>query len=171
MQYVYGGKLPLRNGLNHPTIAPYGSYPASDGKEVLLSIQNEREWEAFCEVVLRQPEVAADPRFRGNAQRVAHRAELDEIIVPALRRHERDALVEMLREARVAYGRVTTMEDLASHPQNRFVEVDTPSGPVRLLGPGAEVDGEVPDFGPVPALGAHTEAVRREFAEGRARRA
>lgn len=171
LQYVYGGKLPLRNGLTHPTIAPYGSYAASDGKEVLLSIQNEREWATFCEAVLRQPDVATDPRFCGNAQRVAHRTELDEIIVPALRRHPRAALVEMLREARIAYGRVSAMEDLAAHPQNRFVDVDTPSGPVRLLGPGAQVDGELPDFGPVPALGAHTEAVRREFADGRARRA
>ena len=56
------------------------------------------------------------------------------------------------------------MEDLAQHPQNRFVEVDTPTGPVRLLAPGATVDGAVPQFGPVPALDAHGDTIRQEFA-------
>ena len=77
--------------------------------------------------------------------------------------HDRDAMVERLERARIAYGRVSTMEDLAAHPQNRTVTVETPAGPVTCLAPGALHDGSVPVFRPVPGLGQHTEALRREF--------
>lgn len=163
LQYAYGGKDPERNGLNHPTIAPYGAYSGSDGKEVLFSIQNEREWANFCSGVLERPDVATDTRFTSNSRRVAHRAELDAIIREVFADHPRDALADKLRDARIAFGRVSTMEDLVHHPQNRHVEADTPTGPVRLLAPGALVDGKSPGFGPVPALGEQTEKVRAEF--------
>lgn len=163
LQFAYGGKEPERNGLNHPTIAPYGAYSGSDGKDVLFSIQNEREWANFCRDVLERPEVATDSRFTSNSRRVAHRAELDAIINEVFSAHTRDALADRLRDARIAFGRVSTMDDLVRHPQNRHVEADTPTGPVRLLAPGALVDGKSPEFGPVPALGADTDRVRAEF--------
>lgn len=163
LQYVYGGKAPLRSGLSHPTIAPYGAFAGSDGKLVLLSVQNEREWAAFCARVLGQPEIASDPRFADNSARVAHRAELDGLVAEIFAREPRDALVARLEQAAIAYGRVSDLEDLSQHPQNRYVEVETPTGPVRMLAPGALVDGASPEFGPVPACGAHTAAVLREF--------
>ncbi|WP_136636030.1 CaiB/BaiF CoA transferase family protein [Pseudooceanicola onchidii] len=163
LQYAYGGKEPARNGLSHPTIAPYGAFPGSDGKEVLLSIQNEREWVKFCDGVLNRPEIATDPRFDSNSNRVANRTALDALITDIFAAMTRDDLSALMHEVGIANGRVSTMEDLANHPQNRLVEVDTPTGPVRLLAPGAVVDGAVPDFGPVPALGQHTDAVRAEF--------
>lgn len=166
LQFVYGGKAPDRSGLNHPTIAPYGAYAGSDGKEVLFSIQNEREWVNFCAGVLGDRALATDPRFAGNSARVAHRAELDAIINAVFARHERDRLADMLEAAGIANGRVSTMDDLAVHPQNRYVEVETPSGPVRLLAPGALVDGRSPAFGPVPALDAHGAQLRAEFVPG-----
>ena len=164
LQYVYGGKTPERQGLNHPTIAPYGAYTCGDGKAVLFSIQNEREWANLCRDVLLRPEVATDTRFTSNSRRVAHRGELDGIVNAAFGASDRAALVERLERARIAYGRVSTMEDLAQHPQNRTVTVETPSGPVTCLAPGAIFDKAVPEFGPVPALGQHTEAIRAEVA-------
>lgn len=163
LQFVYGGKVLERNGLAHPTIAPYGAYAGSDGRQVLFSVQNEREWAQFCAAVLGRPEVAADPRFDGNTKRVANRAVLDAIIHAVFETLTRDEIVRRLEAARVAYGRVSTMEDLASHPQNRYVEVATPSGPVRMLAPGALADGAVGTPGPVPALGQHTQAILAEF--------
>ncbi|MEB8388742.1 CaiB/BaiF CoA-transferase family protein [Rhodobacteraceae bacterium KMM 6894] len=165
LQFAYGGKEPVRSGLNHPTIAPYGAYTGSDGKDVLFSIQNEREWQVFCADILDLPDLPQDPRFDTNSHRVAHRAELDAIIRPVFAQLPRDQMVAKLEAARIAYGRVSTMDDLASHPQNRFVEVDSPTGPVRMLAPGAVVDGQVPVLGDVPALGAHTDAVRAEFTD------
>lgn len=164
LQYAYGGKTPDRNGLNHPTIAPYGAYACSDGKEILFSIQNEREWVRFCAEVLGDAALATDPRFDGNSHRVAHRAALDAIILEVFARDDRAAVSARLEAAGIANGAVSSMEDLARHPQNRFVEVGTPSGPVRLLAPGATADGKVPEFGAVPALDAHGAQIRREFA-------
>jgi crotonobetainyl-CoA:carnitine CoA-transferase CaiB-like acyl-CoA transferase len=163
LQFVYGGKVPARSGLNHPTIAPYGAYACADGKSVLFSIQNEREWAMLCADALGRPDLAADPRFASNSDRVRNRDALDAEIMPIFASVGRDEMAERLRMAKIAYGRVSTLEDVAGHPQNRFVSVDTPTGPVRLLAPGALVDGTVPDFGDVPALGRDTARLRQEF--------
>ena len=164
LQFVYGGKVPDRAGLNHPTIAPYGAYACGDGKAVLISIQNEREWATFCAEVLGDGVIATDPRFAGNAQRVANRHALDAIIGSVFGAMPRQDVVERLERARIAYGRVSTMDDVARHPQNRYVEVGTPSGPVRCLAPGAIVDNVAPTLGAVPALGEHSARLREEFA-------
>ena len=132
---------------------------------MLISIQNEREWAVFCDVILGQPALAVDPRFDSNAARVANRAALDAVLRPVFADLTRDAMADRLRAARIAYGRVSEMEDLRTHPQNRYVTAETPSGPVCLLAPGAVVDGAVPDSGAVPAPGAHTDAIRAEFAD------
>jgi len=156
--------VPERAGLNHPTIAPYGAYSCADGKAVLFSIQNEREWQMFCTEVLGDAAIAVDPRFDSNNNRVAARPALDEAINAVFSTLTRAQAVERLERARVAYGRVSTLEDVAAHPQNRYVDVETPTGPVRCLAPGAVVDGKPAEFRAVPGLGAHTEAVRAAFA-------
>ncbi len=135
LQYVYGGKEPARSGLNHPTIAPYGAYACRDGASVLFSIQNEREWANLCRDVLLAPDVATDPLFSDNSKRVAHREKLDAIVTGAFAMADRAEMIERLETARIAYGRVSSMQDLADHPQNRFVSVETPSGPVSYLAP------------------------------------
>lgn len=163
LQYAYGGKVLPRSGLTHPTIAPYGAYADRDGRAVLFSIQNDREWGQFCATVLGQAELARDPRFADNSARVANRPVLNTLIEARFRDLSREQIVELLEAARIAYGRVSTMPDLASHPQNRYVEVETPTGPVRMLAPGTVVDGQAPEFGPVPALGAHTAQILAEF--------
>jgi crotonobetainyl-CoA:carnitine CoA-transferase CaiB-like acyl-CoA transferase len=170
LQYAYGGVTPQRSGLTHPTIAPYGAFTCRDGKAVLFSIQNEREWASLCRDVLEKPEVAVDERFSANVRRVAHRAALDAVVEGVFALQDRDVMVDRLERARVAYGRVSTMADLEAHPQNRRITVDTPSGPVTCLAPGALHDGALPAFRPVPGLVQHTEALRAEFggAAGRA---
>lgn len=163
LQFTYGGYTPERSGLNHPTIAPYGAYTCGDGKAVLFSIQNEREWVSFCETTLGQPEVAVDARFNSNPARVAHRAELDAIIGRLFQAHPREGVVERLQKAKIAYGRVSTMEDLAAHPQNRLIDVMTPAGVIRMIAPGALHDGEPLYAGATPALGQDDHALRAEF--------
>lgn len=120
--------------------------------------------------MLKRPELAKDERFTGNSKRVENRAALDEIINSVFVGMTRDEAAERLRAARIAFGRVSTMDDLTRHPQNRFVEAETPGGKVRLLAPGALVDGSPPEFGPVPALGAHGDQIRAEFASQGANR-
>ena len=164
LQFAYGGKTPPRAGLNHPTIAPYGAYACGDGKAVLISIQNEREWTALCSEVLGDSKIATDPRFADNSKRVANRPALDAIINKVFSAEPREIIVSKLEAARVAYGRVSTLDDVTKHPQNRYIEVETPSGPVRCLAPGVIFDETVPSFGAVPALGEHSDSLRVEFA-------
>ncbi len=168
LQYVYGGKEPDRNGLNHPTIAPYGAYAGGDGRAVLLAIQNEREWVQFCAGVLDRPALAGDPRFDTNSRRVANRPALDAIILDAFAPLSREDIVARLEAARIAYGRISSIADLSRHPQNRYAEVGTLAGPVTMLGSGILYDGAAVEPGPVPALGQHTQAVLAEFAPVRA---
>jgi crotonobetainyl-CoA:carnitine CoA-transferase CaiB-like acyl-CoA transferase len=164
LQYVYGGKVPERSGLKHPTIAPYGAYDCSDGKSILFSIQNEREWQMLCREALGRPDLATDERFRSNSLRVANRAALDAEIIPLMAAVPREEMAARLQAARIAYGRISTLEDVANHPQNRYSTIETPSGPVRLLAPGVLVNGAQPILGKVPDLGEDTDRIRSEFA-------
>lgn len=159
----YGGKPPKRQGLRHPSIAPYGAFTAGDGKALLLSIQNEREWAHFCAEVLGDAELAADPDYANNTARVAHRDALESRIEAVFARLDREGVIERLEKAGIAYGRLSSMDDLVAHPQNRIVSVVTEGGTVEMLAPGARMSGEVFSPGPVPTLGEHTDTVRAEF--------
>ena len=163
LHHDYGGQAPARVGLNHPTIAPYGVYRLADG-EVLLSIQNEREWQRLCAEVLGKPEMASDPSYATNGARVAHRAALDREIAAVFSQLNRTVALERLNGAAIAYGMLNGVDGLSVHPQLRRVTVQTPSGPVRIPAPAAQLSGMPPRPAAVPALGADSERLRREFA-------
>lgn len=166
LQHHYGGRTPGRAGLNHPTIAPYGAYDCGDGKPVLISIQNEREWRSLCENLLGGAAIADDPRFATNTDRVANRPALDAIVEGAFGAAPREAIIAKLGAAKIAYGRLSDLDDLVAHPQNRFIEVKTSAGDeVKILAPPPIAVGEPESYGPVPALGEHDEAVRAEFGD------
>jgi crotonobetainyl-CoA:carnitine CoA-transferase CaiB-like acyl-CoA transferase len=164
LHQIHSGQAPARVGLAHPSIAPYGVYAAGDGGEVVISIQNEREWVRFCAAALERPELAGDARFCDNPLRVANRPALDREIGAAFGGLTRDEMIERLRRADIAYGAVNSVADLAAHPQLRRIEVETPSGPVELIAPPARHLGEARDYGPVPGLDQHGAAIRAEFA-------
>jgi crotonobetainyl-CoA:carnitine CoA-transferase CaiB-like acyl-CoA transferase len=164
LQHRYGGHTPARAGLSHPTIAPYGAFICGDGKAVLLSIQNEREWQSLCTHVLDNAKLAVEPRFETNPDRVANRVELDRLIKQAFAPFDRETVIERLDAAGIAYGRLSTLDDLEAHPQNRYLLVETPAGPVELLAPGAAVTDEDLAVGPVPGLDEHGPVIRAEFA-------
>ncbi len=165
LQHRYGGKDPGRHGLKHPTIAPYGAYACSDGKMLLISIQNEREWRNLCAQALMMPELADDPRFAGNNDRVANRTVLDEMIGASFARHDREANIARLAAAKIAYGRLSDLDDLEAHPQNRLIRVATENGPIELLAPGAVIAGQTQSYGAVPGLGEHDDIIRGEFSK------
>lgn len=164
LQSRYGGKKPTRMGLKHPTIAPYGAYTCADGKAVLISIQNEREWAQFCADVLADAAFATDERFASNSKRVANRSALEAIIVPVFAALPREAIIEKLNLARIAFGRLSDMDDLIAHPQNRYVTVQSNAGEIEMLAPGTIVRGQSSALGPVPSLGEQDEKLRAEFA-------
>ncbi|MDB2514142.1 CoA transferase [Alphaproteobacteria bacterium] len=165
IQSQYGGRDIRRPGLHHPTIAPYGAYRCGDGRQLLLSIQNEREWQRLCSDVLQQPDLPENPKFSSNVKRVENRAALDDILNTVFAAHSIDQLAVMLQTAQIAFGRLNTMDDFAAHPQNRFVTVRTTGGELQILAPGAVVNGVMAPLGAVPDLGANSAAIRDEFAQ------
>ena len=164
LTYDYGGIMPRRVGLNHPTIAPYGAYQTKEGGEVLIAIHNEREFARLAADVLGRPDMPRDPKFSSNEARCANRPELDRIVVVAFGAMPRDALVARLRAADIAFGEVNDVAGLSRHSALRRVTVASPTGPVSLAAPPARRNGETPALGPVPAIGEHSEKIRKEFA-------
>jgi itaconate CoA-transferase len=162
-----GAQPPPRAGAAHATIYPYGPFAAGDGKIVMLGLQNEREWVAFCAEVLRQPALATDERFASNSRRTAARAELEAIIRTEFAPLTAAQVTERLDAAGIANARLNDMHEVWAHPQlaarRRWVEVDTPAGKVpALLPPGVPPD-SASRMDPVPALGEHTAAILREL--------
>ncbi len=158
------GKAPARVGLAHPSICPYGAFPTADGSLVLISIQNEREFADLCRIFLEQPDLPQREGFRSNVERVANRAMVDAHIAEGFARHSRADCAARLKAANIAFGFVNTVEELATHPALRRLEVETPNGTVAVAAPAARFSEDTRRFGPVPALGAHSAAVRAEFA-------
>ena len=164
MYYAYdGAPPPPRTGASHASIYPYGPFAAGDGKTVMLGLQNEREWKAFCDVVLQQPEVATDARFDSNAQRNANREALQALIVQTFAALTAAQVVQRLEEAGIANARVNEMADLWEHPQlqarQRWRTVGTPKGDVpALLPPGVNSAFDY-RMEAVPAVGQHNESI------------
>ena len=166
----YAGEAPARVGLNHPSIAPYGAYACLGGDQVVISIQNNREWRNLCEQVLQRPELVEDPLYRNNVDRCANRPALDVQINGVFASLDRAELVDRLFEARIAFGSVNSVADLSRHQQLRRQTVATPSGPVELVAPPVILADGDSSLRPVPALGEHTDRLRKEFSAGNARR-
>ena len=164
---TYGDAEPQRTGARHAAIAPYGPFASGDGEVVYLAVQNEREWRSFCAQVLRCPALAGDRRFASNAARVEHRTALDAEIEGVFDQLPTSEVLERLESARIANARLRTVRQFADHPQlaarDRWHEVGTPAGPIRAPAPPATIDGVEPVMGPVPDLGAHTDAILAEL--------
>ena len=162
LHHDYGGKPPAREGLRHPSIAPYGAFAASDGKQIVIAIQNEREWAGFCAEILGDAALAADPRFCDNTLRVANRAALDGIVAEVFAQATREALGRRLKAADIAFGNLNGVEDFSRHPHLRRLAVPTPGGTIAVPAPPALDATEAPSGG-VPAIDEHGQAIRREF--------
>jgi formyl-CoA transferase len=158
-----GGDTPKRIGLAHTSISPYGAFKSKDGVDVLISIQNDREWRVLAEHVLGDKALAADPNFATNVERMKRRPETDGRVAAAFATMDVAPLTEKLARYDIAFGVINDLNLLARHPHLRRVTVATPSGPASMPAPAAIHDGAPRKLGAVPALGEHTELVRKEF--------
>jgi itaconate CoA-transferase len=164
---MYGGKEPPRTGASHAAIAPYGPFECGDGEVIFLGIQNEREWERFCEAVLEQPALANDERFASNSERVENRDDLHQEIEAILEELSSEEAIERLDDAKIANARMRTVRGFLEHPQlearGRWREVGSPVGPLRALLPPATLDGAEPVMAPIPTVGEHTDTILAEL--------
>jgi len=163
LHQAYGGKAPARMGIQHPSIAPYGAFTCGDGKQLVLSIQNEREWFSFCDQVLENTAIATDVLFDSNVNRVDNRSLLDENINHIFSTLNQQQVAQRLLKAGIAYGRLNSLADVLEHPQLQQVTVNSPSGELTLATTGVSFAGHPNPSLAVPALGEHSEAIREEF--------
>ena len=164
---AYGGSPPPRSGAHHATIVPYGPFHAGDGGTVFLSIQNEREFARFCEVVLESKSLMNDPRFATGPARQQHRDAMHAEIDQVFSRLKTPEVIERLEAAGIANACLNSMEDFWRHPQlaarGRWAKVGSPAGVLDVLKPPLNLDGMEPRMDAVPAVGQHTRAILREF--------
>lgn len=168
MYYAYdGAPPPPRAGASHSTIYPYGPFPTGDGGTIMLGLQNEREWQVFCEQVLLDPALASDPRFSANFRRSEHREVLRQIIVDGFATLSLDEVVARLETAQIANARVNDMHGVWQHPQlaarDRWRQVDSPSGALPSLLPPGRNSAFTPRMDPVPGLGEHSAVILEEL--------
>lgn len=168
-QVVHGGGEPQPVGMGSPMVAPYGAYSTADAQTVVLGTTNDREWRRLAGDLLCRKDLEADLRFARNSDRVARRAELDEILAAWCMERTLAQIQEHADEVGIGNARLNSVADLAAHPQllerGRWREVASPAGPVPALLPPALGRGWQPPRGSVPALGANTDAIRTEAAE------
>lgn len=162
-----GGAVPGRAGAFHPSVQPYGPFRAGDGREVMLAVQNEREWAVFCSDVLLQPALRDDARFVSNVLRAAHRLELVAVIEAAFEPITAAQVTERLDKAGIATASVNSVDQLWTHPQmrarGRYHDIGSPAGIIPALLPPGRNDAYDYRMDPVPGIGEHTDAILGEL--------
>ena len=164
---LYSGKSLPRSGPNHASIAPYGPFAASDGSQVILAVQNAREWTRFCAQVLERADLTADERFATNEQRFKNRAPLHGLINEAFAGMTLEEITRRLEVADIAHARLNSVQEFIDHPQlttrGRWTQIDSEAGSLRALRTPVEMENVDPVMGRVPALGEHTDAILTEL--------
>nr|WP_085979722.1 CaiB/BaiF CoA-transferase family protein [Roseobacter sp. SK209-2-6] len=134
--YLNTGKVPERRGNEHPSIMPYGLYETSDA-HVILAVGNDSQFRRLMEF-LRLEGLAEDPRFATNPARLQNRAALNDILIPAVRRHTMDEVIAEMEARKVPAGPVQDLERVFATDQvaarNMSINMQSSAGPVRLLG-------------------------------------
>jgi crotonobetainyl-CoA:carnitine CoA-transferase CaiB-like acyl-CoA transferase len=161
------GRSPGRMGNEHPSLAPYEPYPAADGW-IVVAVANPRLWSRFCGAIGADA-LEHDPRFASNSERLQNRDALNAVIGELFRTKSVEALLERLTAAGVPCGRVRSIDEVVADPQllARDMLVDVAAGQSSIKVPGnpvklSDTPGD-PRRSPPPALGEHTEEIRRRF--------
>ncbi|MBA3744118.1 CaiB/BaiF CoA-transferase family protein [Sporichthya sp.] len=159
------GRRHVPNGVSHPSLSPYEAFATVDGRQVVVAVQNDREWSRMATQVLGSPDLVVDPRFATSAARTAHRAEVTEVCARVLGVLTLDQAIEVLDAAGVACGRVNHSDELLVHPQldarDRWRQVDSPVGPIRSLLPPPVATGWTPRMDAIPDVGGNTREILR----------
>jgi itaconate CoA-transferase len=164
---LHTGGQPPRMGLSHPAIAPYDRFPTADGEQVLIGVQNDREWRRLAADLLGRPELGTDPAYATNVARTANREAVDALVARATGTLRADELIDRLDAAGIASARLNEVPAVVEHPQlaarDRWREIDSPAGRLPALLPPISFPDDPLRLAAVPGLGAHTDAVLGEL--------
>jgi itaconate CoA-transferase len=165
--YWHRGEEPARVGMRHHYIVPYGPYLASDGAYVALAVATPQDWEIFCRKVIEQPELLEDSRFRTAPDRRKNRAVLEEMVEKIFLERPRDEWLRRLRDAELPHGKLNGIGEVLAHPQaiarKMIREMESPVGPVPVIGSPLRLSDSPARFDPIPSLGQDTEAILQEL--------
>ena len=165
LHQAYGELSEQRIGLHHPAIAPYGAYECANGEQILIAVQNQREWRRLCDEVLKMPDLADDSKVCDNVARLSNRSFLDEKIKSVLSKISRDEVKKLLNNAKIAFGAVNTIEDVSNHPALRLIKTRTVQGEINVMAPPAQLIEDEDKVLAVPSIGQHTDSIRVEFSK------
>ena len=165
LHQAYGELSEQRIGLHHPAIAPYGAYECANGEQILIAVQNQREWRRLCDEVLKMPNLADDSKVCDNVARLSNRSFLDEKIKSVLSKISRDEVKKLLNNAKIAFGAVNTIEDVSNHPALRLIKTRTVQGEINVMAPPAQIIEDEDKVLAVPSIGQHTDSIRVEFSK------
>ena len=165
LHQAYGELSEQRIGLHHPAIAPYGAYECANGEQILIAVQNQREWRRLCDEVLKMPDLADDSKVCDNVARLSNRSFLDEKIKSVLSKISRDEVKKLLNNAKIAFGAVNTIEDVSNHPALRLIKTRTVKGEINVMAPPAQIIEDEDKVLVVPSIGQHTDSIRVEFSK------
>jgi crotonobetainyl-CoA:carnitine CoA-transferase CaiB-like acyl-CoA transferase len=154
-------------GVSAPAVAPYGAFPTRDGQTVVLGTTNDREWQRLAREIIVRPDLADDRRFRTNADRCAHRDEINQAIASWCRQHDLVEIQKTADAAGIGNSRYNLPSEVVRHPhlvaRERWSSVGSPKGDIAALLPPPVIEGFEPPMGAVPGLGEHTDAVLEEL--------
>jgi itaconate CoA-transferase len=164
--YWHQGEEPERVGMRHHYMVPYGPYLARDGRYVNLAVASQGNWEIFCRRVIDRPDLLDDPRFVDSPARRRHRHALEELVEEIMLGRDAAEWLARLKAAELPYGEVRGMAQVLAHPQiaaRRLIrEIDSPVGRIPTIESALRLSDSPVAEGPLPDLGADTDAVLRE---------
>jgi len=169
------GEEPLRTGLRHGLLTPYGPYKAGDDLWFSLAVLSEAAWRKLCEEVIAAPEMFADPRYKNNESRIANRAGLEGRLVELFMGQPKAEWLTRLRAAGIPCGGVNTLGEVLEHPQLKargaIGELSSSVGPLKEFKSPIRIKGEAPVFDHLPDLGEHSDEILQALGYDAAARA
>jgi itaconate CoA-transferase len=168
--YWHTGEEPPRVGMRHHYVTPYGPYMASDGEYVSLAVATASDWEVFCRQVIERTDLLEDARFKTPEARKQNRGVLEELIEEIFLERPHEEWLRRLKESHLPYGEVRGIGQVLAHPQviaRKMVrEMESPVGPVPVIGSPLRLSDSPARFDPIPGLGEDTEPILRELGYG-----
>lgn len=161
--YSYGGKEPMRSGMDHATIYPYGPFQTKNEKQLFIAIQNNREWETFCKEILQDSTLIDDPKYKTNSNRVQNKETLKELIEVKTSQLEHSELAKLLNKNKIANAYFNDVNGLINHPQLQYYQkwknVNSEVGEISMLQSPLNFNNISSYWGDIPSLGQHTEEI------------
>lgn len=168
--YSYSGQEPSRSGTDHATIYPYGPFKTAKNEKLFIAVQNNREWEIFCQEIIKKPELIHHEKFKTNPLRVENKEALRGLIEEYTNQIDRGELANLLDKYKIANSNFNDMKGLINHPQlayrERWKDVESSVGAIPMLIPPMNFNNIDYSWGKIPELGEHTEEILSRYRQG-----